>query len=635
MAFTYLTNLPLEKARQEYPAWLSAHGLAPRTEVIPVQAACRRVTAKAVYAQCCAPHYPACAMDGIAVQAGATFGASETTPVRLFRGQYTVVDTGDLLPEPCDAVIMAEELLWEGDSVLLHAAAIPWQHVRQVGEDICAGEMLLPSRTPITPAALGAMLAGGVFEVEVFAKPVVGILPTGDEVVPPTQPPQPGQVPEFNSAIFSALLEEWGALPQVYPIIKDNQDRIKAALVQAASQCDMVLLNAGSSAGREDFSAGAIGSVGEVFCHGVAMQPGKPVILGRRGDRPVIGVPGYPVSGILVLEQFVQPLVALLTGSAQAEAPVVTATLARGVVSGLKHREFVRVRLGTVGERLIAAPLARGSGMVTSFLKADGLLEIPQETEGYSAGAQVPVRLLRPPSELTHTLVAVGSHDPLLDELADLLHTAHPDCFLRSSHVGSMGGIMALRRGEAHLAGCHLLDETDGHYNASFLKRYFPKGGIYQVECVGRLQGLMLAAGNPKGLRKFADLAQPGLRYINRQKGSGTRILADYLCRTDGVDSTAVQGYEREAFTHTAVAAQIASGTADAGLGIFSAAELYGLDFLPICVEQYDLLVPASAWNTPLLRALLDCLKSGAFRARLLALGGYTVEQPGRVRMQL
>ena len=632
MAFQYLNNRPLDEVRSQYISLLQEQGFAPRSETIPVQAAGGRVTAQAVYAHICAPHYPACAMDGIAVSAADTFGASDTTPIFLTPEQYMVVDTGDPLPEDRDAVIMVEEVVFAEERAVIRQAATPWQHVRQIGEDICAGEMLLPGHTSISPAAIGAMLAAGVLEVEVLAKPVVGIIPTGDEVVPPTAAPKPGDVVEFNSSIFSAMLNEWGAVPRVYSIVPDQEEALRAALTQALDQCDMVLLNAGSSAGREDYAAAVIGQVGEVFCHGIAIQPGKPAILGHQGNKPVLGVPGYPVSGIIVIEQLLRPLVDLFFGREAEQPATAQAVLSRRVVSSLKYQEFVRVRLGQVGGRLVAAPLARGSGVVSSFMKADGILEIPQGSEGLEAGAAVSVRLLRPARDLEHTLVAIGSHDPLLDELSDLLHQADPSAFMSSSHVGSMGGLMAIRRKETHMAGCHLLNEIDGTYNTATLEKQFPKGGIYQVECVGRTQGLMVAPGNPLRLSGFKDISRPGIRYVNRQKGSGTRILADYLCRKEGVDPAAVYGYEREEFTHTAVAAQIAGGTADAGMGIWSAAKIYGLDFLPVCVEQYDLIIPDYAWDSPMIRRVLEILAGPAFRARLEKLGGYTLDQPGRVR---
>ena len=633
MAFQYLTNIPLERAVEDYLNKLEENGLAARTETVPIARACGRVTARAVYAHICAPHYHACAMDGIALMARDTFGAGETSPVLLPREKFTVVDTGDPLPEGCDAVVMIEDVTWtEEGEVRLFAAATPWQHVRQIGEDICAGEMLLPADTEITPAAVGAMIAAGVLEAEVIRRPVVGIIPTGDEIVPPTADPAPGDILEFNSSIFSAMLEGWGAEAKVYPIVKDELALIRDAVAKAAEECDIVLLNAGSSAGREDYAAQAIGQVGEVLFHGIAIKPGKPAVLGCRGPVPILGVPGYPVSGIIVLEQILKPVLDRCTHAPAAEPEYARATLSRPVVSGLKYQEFIRVRLGVVGERLMASPLSRGSGVVTSFMKADGMLEVPQDCEGYPGGSEVTVRLLRPMAQLRSSLVAIGSHDPLLDELGDLLHSAHREMFMSSAHVGSMGGIMAVKRGKTHIAGIHLLDEADGSYNVRVVEKNFPKGGVRLVECVGRVQGLMTAPGNPLGLKGIADLARPGLRYVNRQKGSGTRILIDYLCRREKVDTDRIYGYDREEFTHTSVAAQIAAGSADAGLGIWSAARLYGLDFIPVYNEQYDLLIPDGAWDTPMVQALLELMRGGAFRARLEALGGYLVDEPGTVR---
>jgi len=635
MAFQYLTNIPLEQARRSYRDALLRQGFGPEAETVPAAAACGRVTAGPVYARICAPHYPASAMDGIALAARAAFGASETTPVTLTERDFVVVDTGDPIPEGCDAVVMIEDVVRQEDgTVRLYAPAAPWQHIRQIGEDVCAGEMILPSHTSVSPAAIGAMLAAGVLEVAVLRRPVVGIIPTGDEIVPPTASPKPGDIVEFNSSIFSAMLEQWGAVPRTFPIVPDNKEAILEAVRTALDQCDIVLLNAGSSAGREDYSAAVIREVGEVLYHGIAMKPGKPAILGYQGKKPVLGVPGYPVSGILVLTELLRPLLEDWYRTAPREEARAEAVLSRAVVSGLKYQEFVRVRLGKVGGKLMASPLSRGSGVVSSFMKADGILEIPQGVEGFEAGSAVQVRLLRPAAELENTLVAIGSHDPLLDEASDLLHLADPSLYMSSTHVGSMGGIMAVRRGETHIAGVHLLDEGDGSYNTSFIKRYFPNGGVRLVECVGRTQGLMLPPGNPQGIRSLEDLSREGLRYVNRQKGSGTRILIDYLCKKNGIHTAGIYGYDREEFTHTSVAAQIAAGTADAGMGIYSAAQLYGLDFLPICMEQYDLLIPDSAFDTPMVQRLLEVLGGSAFRARLEKLGGYRLEHPGEVRQR-
>ncbi len=632
MGFEYLTNVPLEQARREYLELLEHQGFEPQTQVIPVYESCGRVTAEAVYAHICAPHYTASAMDGVAVCARDTFGATETTPVTLHPEQFTVLDTGDPVPEGRDAVIMVEDLVKNEDgSITIHAAAAPWQHIRQIGEDVCAGEMILPGHMTVTPAAIGAMIAGGVLELRVIRRPVVGIIPTGDEIIPPCTDPRPGDILEFNGSIFSAMVRQWGAEPVVYPIVPDDFDRIKAMVEKASDQCDMVILNAGSSAGREDFSAQVIRQLGQVLYHGIAIKPGKPAILGCRGKTAILGVPGYPVSGIIVIEQFLKPLIEHWLKTAAQPEHYAQATLTRPVVSGLKYQEFVRVRMGAVGGRLMASPLSRGSGVVSSFMKADGILEVPQGLEGYEAGEEVTLRLLSPMEKLRNTLVVIGSHDPLLDELADMLHLGDPRLYMSSSHVGSMGGIMAIRRGEAHMAGCHLLDTADGTYNRSFIRKYFPKGDVKLVSCVGRQQGLMVARGNPLNICSFADISRQGIRYVNRQKGSGTRILTDYLCSREKVEPSDVYGYTREELTHTSVAAQIACGSADVGMGIYSAAKLYDLDFIPICIEEYDLIIPDHAWDSPMVQQLLTILRSDAFREKILSMGGYTVDYPGQV----
>ena len=475
------------------------------------------------------------------------------------------------------------------------------------------------------------MIAGGVLEIEVISAPKVGIIPTGDEIIPPCANPKPGDILEFNSSIFSGMVRGWGAEPVTYPIVPDKYDMIMAAVKKASAECDLVILNAGSSAGREDFSARVIRELGEVLYHGIAMKPGKPAILGCCGATPVLGVPGYPVSGIIVIEELLKPLVDMWFRAQHERKEFVSAVLTRPVVSGLKYQEFVRVRMGYVGKRLMASPLSRGSGVVSSFMKADGILEVPQGTEGYEAGTEVQVRLLCPEEKLKNSLVIIGSHDPLLDELGNMLHIEDNELYMSSSHVGSMGGIMALRRGEAHAAGCHLLDTETGIYNKAFIKKYFPKGNVKLVRCVGRQQGLMVAKGNPLNIEKFSDIARDGLRFVNRQKGSGTRILTDYLCKTNSVDTDSIYGYEREELTHTSVAVQIASGSADVGMGIYSAAQLYDLDFIPICIEEYDLIIPDHAWDEPQTQAMLRVLKSEEFKQRLNSMGGYTLDAPGEI----
>jgi len=641
MAFQYLSNVELDQAVAGFLSALDERGLCARAETVSVGEALERVTAAPVYAHISAPHYHACAMDGVALDAKVTFGATATTPVTVKASDYVVVDTGDPLPEGCDAVVMIEDVVFpEGVDaselgscdIKLFAASAPWSNVRQIGEDICAGEMLLTSNVRIQPAALGAMLAAGIQTVQVIERPKVGIIPTGDEVVPPSADPKPGDVMEFNSTIFSGMVRQWGGEPVVYPIVPDKPELVRAALAQAVAECDVVLLNAGSSAGRDDYSSRAVAEVGEVLYHGIAIKPGKPAILGCADNTAIIGVPGYPVSGIIVIEALLKPVIEHIYGCKAVSEREIEATIARACTSSLKYEEFVRVRLGMVGGKTVAAPLSRGAGVVTSFVKADGIMTIPQNSEGYEMGETVKVRLLRPLEEIEQSLVVIGSHDPLIDEVAQLMHAKSPEISVASTHVGSMGAITAAKRGENHCGGIHLLDEATGVYNEAYLEKHFPKGGVRQVECVYRQQGLMVAPGNPLGIQTLADLACEGRRYVNRQKGSGTRILADYVCKRDGIDSAAIYGYDHEEFTHTAVAALVEAGSADAGMGIYSAAKMYGLGFVPVCEEQYDLLIPDYAWDTPMVQALLETLQSPEFRERIEGLGGYRLDHPGRIR---
>ena len=594
MSYKYLDICELEEALEIFLNHIRQKCGLPSSEEVAVVDSLGRITSEAVHAVISSPHFNASAMDGIALQAASTFMATETTPVFLKEGiDFVRVDTGDPMPEEYDAVVMIEDVIECGSgNIRLAGAASPWQHVRQIGEDICANEMILPSNTRIEAAAIGAFLAGGISSVKVWKKPVVGLIPTGDEIVKPTDKPLPGQLIEFNSSVFSAMLSSWSAISRTYDIIPDNLTRITDAIKKASEECNIVIINAGSSAGREDFTTDAIRAAGEVLIHGIAIRPGKPTVLGIVNGKPVIGVPGYPVSGIVVMEQLVKPVVQWYLSADDGEADAVEAVLSRKLVSSLKYREFIRVRLGEVDARLIATPLNRGAGVVTSFVKADGILEIPMNCEGIENGSKVQVNLLKNLKEIRNTLVVIGSHDPLIDIISDIMRRKYPGKYVSSAHTGSMGGIMAVKRRETHAAAIHLLDEATGEYNKSYIQKYLGNERIALVKCARRSQGFIVAGGNPKGIESVMDLGKQGVRYVNRQKGSGTRILLDYLLGRNGMDSSNIYGYEREEYTHMSVAALISAGSADTGLGIMAAAKIYSLDSVPVCDEQYDFIIP-------------------------------------------
>ncbi len=625
----YLHTTPLVEAQERLLARLI--GRLP-AESVATEDALGRVTAAPVFARESAPHFHAAAMDGIAVSAEATRAASEAHPLRLRRGEgYEVVDTGDPLPERFDAVVMIEEVHESGpDEVEILKAAAPRQHVRLVGEDVVKGELIFPRGHRLRPFDLSALLGCGNLELTVVRRPLVGILPTGDEVVEPGAPREPGAIVDTNSRMLAAVVQEEGGLARRYPICPDDEQALEQAVQRIVAECDVALVIAGSSAGRGDFTARVLDRVGELLVHGVNIMPGKPCALAVADGKPVIGVPGYPVSASVVADLFVRPLLARLLGAGAPERVRVRARLLRKVPSRLGHEELVRVTLGQVRESLVAVPLGRGAGAITSLSRARGLMRIPERREGFDAGSEVEIELLVPQAQVERTVLCVGSHDPALDLLGDLLSAKHPGARLSSASVGSLGGLLAVAAGEAHLAGTHLLDPESGEYNLPDLARHIPQARVAVFTLAHRAQGLLVARGNPKGLRSLEDLAREDVVFVNRQRGSGTRVLLEHELAKRGIAPQRIRGWRHEEFTHAAVAVAVKSGVADAGLGVLAAARALELDFVPVGEERYDLVVPVDLLEDPRVAPVLELLRSAEFREALRGLGGYDDRETGR-----
>ena len=632
----YLKMKSLEEAREIV---LDAFG-GVQLEVEPVSApeAVGRILSEPVAARLSSPHFHAAAMDGIAVKAQNTFGAHPSRPKLLTLGQDAFyVNTGRVLPPQTDAVIMIEHVQAIGDrQVQIEAPAFPWQHVRKMGEDIVATEMLFARQHQVTPYCVGALIAAGVFEVRVLRKPRVVIIPTGSELVDWQKQGevalQPGQMIESNAYVLGKLVEVAGGRFERRELMGDDIDAIaKAADAAVATGADMVMIVGGSSAGSEDYARSAIERIGEVLVHGVTMMPGKPTIVGRVAGIPVFGMPGYPVSTIIAFEELVQPLIARMLGRPLPQRALAQVQPTRKIASKLGVEEFVRVKIGQVGDRLVATALPRGAGQITSLTEADGIIRIPSHLEGIAEGAPVQAELLRPLNAIARTLVVVGSHDNTLDVLADELRAQTAHLSLSSSHVGSMGGLTAVKRGVCHMAGTHLLDEASGTYNVSYIQKILPDTPVKLVHLVMRDQGLIVPAGNPKEIMGIEDLVRRDIRLINRQGGSGTRILLDFRLKQLGITPDRIQGYRDEEFTHMAVAAAVLSGAADVGLGIFAAAKALGLDFIPVVTEQYDLLIPEMHFDTAQVQEVLAVITSAQFKSRVGELGGYHTERTGEL----
>lgn len=629
----YLTSVPLSRALEEYVTQMAEVLNHREVQWVDVGDALGRMTAEPVFARISAPHYNAAAMDGIAVEAQVTYGASETTPVQLKQQRdFVMVNTGAPLPDAFDAVIMIEDVVEiDEETVEIRSGATPWQHVRPVGEDIVKGELILPIRHLVRPQDMGALLSGGVTQVPVFRKIRVGVIPTGSEITAMTEPLPPGKIIESNSRMFKGLIATYGGETTIYPVVKDEPRLLEAAVMRGVAENDLLVINAGSSAGTKDFTVDVLRELGSVMFHGIAIKPGKPAILAQVKGKPVVGIPGYPVSAYVVFEQIVKPLVYHYRLLPSPEPELVEAVLARRVVSSLKHEEHIRIKLGKVNDRWIATPLNRGAGVTMSLVRADGMLTVPQEVEGYEKSTVVPIRLARPLKEIQNTLVSIGSHDLVMDLMSNELQASGSGTALSSAHAGSMGGLMALKQGECHVAPIHLLDEATGRYNEAMVKRYFPGKHMVLIKLVKRSQGLMLPRGNPKSITGIADVSREDVTIVNRQKGAGTRILLDYYLKRDSIDPVNLRGYHREMTTHMAVAVAVASGGADCGMGVASAAAAMELDFLHLDWEDYDLLCEVDTLDLPAIQELLKVIGSESFHKQVAAMGGYDLSRAGEL----
>jgi molybdopterin molybdotransferase/putative molybdopterin biosynthesis protein len=633
----YLKKTPLKDARGLFLARVDAGALAG--EEIRIDDGLDRVTAEPVFARISSPHYHAAAMDGICVRAEDTFGATEFAPKKLrplaqddFPGAFRYVDTGNAIPLWANAVVMIEKVhQLEDGGVEIFDSVAPWNHVRLVGEDVVATELLLPRAHRLRPYDLGALLAAGHTKVKVKEKPRVAILPTGNELIEPGDEPTPGAVIDFNSSVLSAFVREWGGEPVKSARVVDDPEKLGAALREALEKNHVAAIIAGSSAGEHDFTAEVIAKEGELLAHGIDVMPGKPAVLGIVGGKPVIGIPGYPVSAIVIAREFLRPVVEKLLGAGGSASPMVKALVPKKIPSHLGLEEFVRVHLGRVEDKLIAAPLGRGAGVITTMVHADGLMRIPTLVEGINAGEELDVELLRPLADVENTILAIGSHDLAIGVLEDRLKLVHPEYKIAATNVGSLGGLFALKRRETHIAGCHLLDPDTGAYNIPDIKRMIPETPVVLVHLARREQGLMVKKGNAKKISGLDALARPDVMFVNRQPGSGTRVLLDYELKRLQMDAAGIRGYEREEFTHMSVGIAVASGLADAGLGVRSAAVALDLDFIPVGEEQYDLVFLRSFFDSEKGRRLLETIGSEGFKHAVDALGGYDTARAGEI----
>ncbi|MEA1939075.1 MAG: molybdopterin biosynthesis protein [Candidatus Caldatribacteriota bacterium] len=642
----YLNKLTLKEAKDKFNKALYKNklNLPLNGELIFANDSLNRITAEPIFAKISSPYYQSAAMDGVVVRAKDTYGASESSPIKLkINHNFYFINTGNPIPRGFDAVIKVEDInimdkiafeepvKSEEKEIKIFSAAFPGQHIRNIGEDIVANQLIVPVNHKICPLDIGGLLAGGINKLLVRKKPQIAIIPTGDELIEPGGEIVFGKVIEYNSKVIKGMISEWGGEALIYKIVKDIPGDLKNILQKAVKESDIVVVLAGSSAGSKDFTYEIIRSLGEILVHGVTIMPGKPTILGIIDCIPIIGLPGYPVSTVISAEQFLKPLVFKKLGLFLPKREMVKTKMAQKVVSRLGNEEFLRVKLGEVGGEMMAFPLSRGAGVITSLIDADGLIRIPSLKEGLDYREEAKAELLETLAKIKNNVIVTGSHDLILDVLKNELQENSSEFDIVSFNVGSLGGLMALKQNRTHLATSHLLDPESGEYNFPYIKKMLPQRELVVVNLTYREQGIMIKRGNPKNIKGVDDLVKKDIKFINRQKGSGTRVLLDYLLKKKEINPSNIQGYFREEFTHLMVASTVTEEGVDAGLGILSAAKAFDLDFIPIARERYDIIMPKEYYSDWRIQRLFNIVDSKNFKKRVIELGGYDLSQSGKV----
>jgi putative molybdopterin biosynthesis protein len=604
-------------------------------EYLPTYQCRGRITTKPVYAVSSNPPFICSAMDGYAVDFEKTLHADLTRPVTfgLAVDAYPV-NTGDPLPKTANAVIMREEVEVSDKQISIRKPAYLWQNVRMVGEDVIEGDLLVPTNHRLRAFDVGMLLSGGVKALFVKRKPTCLIIPTGKELVDlykePSKESISGHLIDFNSYTLQILAEEMGFQAAQSGIISTRTE-LTTLLDKSSRKYDVILVNAGSSAGSEDYTVDVINELGSLVFHGISMMPGKPTMFGVIRGTPVFGIPGYPVSAVLSFKAFLEPLYEKLSDTGTVKRQI-RCVAPYKVPSRIGVEEILRVNIGEQNGVYYLFPLARGASIFSSMARADGLVSVPEHVEGYDEGEEVVCDLMVQEDMLGRRVHIVGSHDLSLDILRDMIKVRRPDTDLISNHVGSLSGIMAMKKGITSLCTTHILDDATKTYNTPAALKHMPGRQWQLIHIAKRLQGILVRKGNPKKIKDLTDLTKSDILFVNRQSGSGTRILLDSALKERGVSKEHIRGYEREESSHTAVGILVKEGIADAGIGIYPISKLFSLDFIPLMEEDYDLLVARKFTEDWRFTLLMELIVSEEFKSRLDEIGGYNTEKIGTVK---
>ncbi|MDL2298789.1 molybdopterin biosynthesis protein MoeA [Synergistaceae bacterium OttesenSCG-928-D05] len=581
------------------------------------------------------PHYAASAVDGYALDADATIGASPATPAMIKKENYAWVNTGADLPVWANSVLMVEDSAIEDGVLCVYKSLTPSTNVRPLGEDVMAGQIIAREGEIVSPALISLFLNAGMEKVSVIKKPGVLFIPTGNEIVPKEEwlanpKPKSGTVAESNSLFIKASFAQWGFTVDVTPVLLDVPDILKEYVQKGAKEYDLVLVGAGSAKGDRDHTLTVFQALGEVLFRWIRMKPGRPAMAAAVDGKPVICLPGFPMSTAVVLWSLVYPLLKLLSGVRGDQKELIREAIGTREIWDTKllvqHsspagvEDWLRVKTARVGDTLYSWVLTSGASVLWALAESDGIALLPASALECEKGTDVQVCMTKE-VDLSRRILFQGSDDPAIQLLATPIKRWGGDFVSRA--VGSMGGLAALGRGECHLAASHLLDEHDGTYNDSFIERFAAGRDWRRFLVFYRMQGIIVQAGNPKNIRSFEDLCNGDFVFTNRQPGAGTRVLFDYYLKLNGKSPEDVKGYAQQCSTHMEAANRVHTGLADATLGIKSAADALGLDFIPLAEEPYELVIPAEYLEHPGIAALLDALQDSAWRKSVEEMGGY------------
>ena len=592
-------------------------------EVISVKDALGRIAFETVYSEQSSPFYTASAVDGIAVNARITNGTSLSTPKVLELGKDGIlVNTGDPMPKGFNAVIMIEDVEITDNKFRIFESISPYRNVRLIGEDIGIKEPLIYPNETITNAHIGVLLAGGITKVKVHRKLKALIIPTGEEIKKPGEGLKIGDIVDTNSYMIASFVKEANATPIISEILPNDERKIETFIKNKIDNVDIVIIVGGSAKGTKDLTASVINDLGKIRIHGISVQPGKPVILGTINGKPAIGMPGFPVSSFIISHIFLKYALYKMQGRNLPQTKKLKAVVHRPITSKIGVTEFIRVKLGNVDDKTVAVPLKKGAGVLSSVSNADGLLKIPFDSEGIEANSVVNIEMLKGSRDIRNQILFIGSNDPLLIRYFSFIKKKEPSFNIGIINSGSLGGLLAMSRGECNITAVHLFDEKSEVYNIPFLKKYLKKEFIL-VHFSLRSQGIIVQKGNPKNIRTICDIARPDITFVNRQRGSGTRVITDYLLPKNGISPESINGYEHEEFTHLAVANNVKLGGADCGIGIKYVADALDLDFIPVKEEQYDLVILKNDLKRKEVKFILNFLKDPEFIKIAKEFSGY------------